>query len=141
MLIVRMLVALSLATAVLAGCSKNGGLITAPVKGKVTFKGKPLPNGTVMFVPGEGPAATGEIGSDGAYRLTTGSIDGAVLGNHKISITALADIGSALPEQRNEVGRLAARLGHGEQFAASGAPVPTRPERTTNSQPRRRRRR
>ena len=96
-----MLVALSLATAVLAGCSKNGGLITAPVKGKVTFKGKPLPNGTVMFVPGEGPAATGEIGSDGAYRLTTGSIDGAVLGNHKISITALADIGSALPEQRN----------------------------------------
>jgi hypothetical protein len=96
-----MLVALSLATAVLAGCSKNGGLITAPVTGKVTFKGKPLPNGTVMFVPGEGPAATGEIGSDGAYRLTTGSIDGAVLGNHKISITALADIGSALPEQRN----------------------------------------
>ena len=46
-----------------------------------------------------------------------------------------------LPEQRNDVGRLAARLGHGEQFAASGAPVPTRTVRPASSPPRRRRRR
>ena len=32
-----------------------------------------------------------------------------------------------LPEQQSDVGRLAARLGHGERFAASGATVPTRP--------------
>jgi hypothetical protein len=100
--IVRTLLALSLALAILAGCSKSGGLKTAPVAGKVTFKGKPVPNGTVMFVPGEGPAATGEIDKDGNYRLSTyGNGDGAVLGNHKVSITALAEIGTALPEQRN----------------------------------------
>jgi superfamily II DNA/RNA helicase len=51
-----------------------------------------------------------------------------------------------LPEQLADVGRLAARLGHGEQFAASGAPaprapVPSRPARKAGSQPRRRRRR
>jgi ATP-dependent RNA helicase RhlE len=46
-----------------------------------------------------------------------------------------------LPEQRNDVGRLAARLGHGEQFAASGASVPSHPPRAAGSQPRRRRRR
>ena len=34
-----------------------------------------------------------------------------------------------LPEQRRDVGRLAARLGHGEQFAASGMSVSTRPSR------------
>ena len=88
-------------TFILAGCGRNDGLITAPVVGKVTYRGKPLPNGTVMFVPGEGPAATGEISRDGSYRLSTGSLDGAVLGNHKVSITALADIGGALPEQRS----------------------------------------
>ncbi len=50
-----------------------------------------------------------------------------------------------LPEQRNDVGRLATRLGHGEQFAASGMTVSTRPSRpagsSSGSGQRRRRRR
>ena len=33
-----------------------------------------------------------------------------------------------LPEQRRDVGRLAARLGHGDSFAASGMAVATRPK-------------
>ena len=45
-----------------------------------------------------------------------------------------------LPEQRNDVGRLAERLGHAERFAASGASLPQRPTRATRSQPRRRHR-
>jgi ATP-dependent RNA helicase RhlE len=45
-----------------------------------------------------------------------------------------------LPEQQNDVGRLAARLGHAEQFAASGARVPASPARSGRSQPHRRRR-
>ena len=43
-----------------------------------------------------------------------------------------------LPEQRNDVGRLAARLGHGEQFAASGASpalAPDARQRTARPQP------
>jgi hypothetical protein len=86
------------------GCSSSGELTTAPVSGKVTYNGKPVPNGTVMFVPDQGPPATGEIAKDGSYRLSTytdGGGDGAVLGNHKISITALQDTSGALPEQRS----------------------------------------
>jgi superfamily II DNA/RNA helicase len=45
-----------------------------------------------------------------------------------------------LPEQRNDVGRLAARLGHGERFAATGATIPTRRARSSDRQPPRRRR-
>jgi ATP-dependent RNA helicase RhlE len=46
-----------------------------------------------------------------------------------------------LPEQRADVGHLATRLGHGEQFAASGMTVSTRPARAPGSGQRRRRRR
>ena len=45
-----------------------------------------------------------------------------------------------LPDQRRDVGRLATRLGHGEQFVASGMSVATTPRRA-GSGPRRRRRR
>ena len=87
---------------VAGGCSKQGRMETAPVSGKVTYRGKAVPTGTVMFVPGEGPAATGEIGSDGSYKLTTFSPgDGAVIGTHKVTITALQGMGNVLPEQRS----------------------------------------
>jgi len=93
---------LYLAAAVAIGCTKKGGLATAPVSGKVTYRGKAVPTGTVMFVPSEGPAATGEIGTDGTYKLTTcHPDDGAVIGKHKVTITALQGMGDALPEQRS----------------------------------------
>jgi hypothetical protein len=102
MLWLRGLLMVGLIVCFAIGCGRKGGLETAPVTGKVTYKGKPLPNGTVMFVPAEGPAATGEIAADGTYHLSTyGSDDGAVLGQHKIAITALADMSNLLPEQRN----------------------------------------
>jgi hypothetical protein len=59
----------------------------------VTYKGKPVPNGTINFVPAAGPAATGEIGPDGSYALTTfRKGDGAVLGTHKVVIVAMEDL-------------------------------------------------
>jgi hypothetical protein len=66
----------------------------APVSGKVTQKGKPLAAGEVIFTPGGGPSeagqvATGQIGPDGSYRLTTFNFgDGAVLGPHKVTVIA-----------------------------------------------------
>jgi hypothetical protein len=71
-----------------SGC--NRGPKTAPVRGRVTYEGKPVPNGAVAFIPEGGTTATGEIGPDGAYTLTTfRKGDGAVLGAHKVVITAL----------------------------------------------------
>jgi hypothetical protein len=87
---------------VLAGCGGDR-LRTAKVNGKVTYKGKPVPNGTVTFIPeGGGPSATGEIQSDGTFTMTTySSGDGAILGKHKVVIAAMADMGDRLPEERS----------------------------------------
>jgi len=101
-LVVRWLLLIALMLAGVGGCGKKSGLETAPVSGKVTYRGKPLPTGTVMFVPSEGPAATGEIGKDGKYKLTTYKTDdGAVIGTHKVTITALQGMEGALPELRS----------------------------------------
>ena len=71
----------------LTGC--GGGPRLGKVSGRVTFNGKPVPTGTIMFYPDAGPAAVGAIGPDGAYSLTTiKQGDGAVVGSHRVSIQA-----------------------------------------------------
>lgn len=77
----------------LAGCG-GSDLQLAPVKGKVTYKGKPLEFGTVIFIPEKGPAATGQIQPDGTFVLETGTQGGrmrkgAVVGKHKVEIRCL----------------------------------------------------
>src|SRR5262245_54558099 len=85
----RKAVVLVLLLALSAGCGDNRPK-TAVVRGTVNYKGKPVPNGTVSFVPSSGPKATGEIGPDGSYQLTTfRKGDGAVLGEHKVVIVAM----------------------------------------------------
>ncbi len=62
---------------------------TFPVGGKVTYKGQPVPKGTVTFQPDEGHPAVGEIQSDGTYQLSTfAQGDGALPGHHKVFIIA-----------------------------------------------------
>ena len=62
---------------------------TVPVQGKVTYKGQPVPKGTITFQPDAGQPATGEIQPDGSYRLGTfGQGDGAVPGHHRVMIIA-----------------------------------------------------
>ena len=61
-----------------------------PVSGLVTYKGKPLTRGTVVFEPDAGRPAHGEIQSDGRYTLSTFKDgDGAVEGTHRVSISGL----------------------------------------------------
>jgi hypothetical protein len=72
------------------GCGAGGGAVTAlvPVKGKVTYKGRPLTSGVVHFESdGYGRAATGKLQSDGSYTLTTlKEGDGVVAGEHLVTI-------------------------------------------------------
>jgi len=82
----------------LSGCGA-GGPKTAPVKGTITYKTKPVPYGTIMFQPENGPAATGEI-KDGNYVLKTDKWDGAVLGKHRVTVISLQDQAERLPEHR-----------------------------------------
>ena len=96
-----MILILSLGMALAVGCGSPGPK-TAPVVGKVTVAGKPVTTGTVMFWPtGGGPPATGQIGPDGSYRLTTQpNSDGAVPGAHQVTIKAVQ--GEAGPKSFDE---------------------------------------
>lgn len=72
-----------------AGCSGPNQLETAPVKGTVTYKGKPLTFGNVSFRPEAGSPSTGKIQEDGTFTLSTyGDGDGAIIGLNQVSIIA-----------------------------------------------------
>ena len=72
------------------GASSGNGAVAAlvPVKGKVTYKGRPLTNGVVRFAPeGYGRPATGRLQSDGSYTLGTNKEgDGVVAGAHLVTV-------------------------------------------------------
>jgi hypothetical protein len=70
-------VLLAVALPLAAGCGSKKG----DVSGKITYKGQPLPYGSIQFLSPAG-AFVGEIGSDGIY-----SVAGVPSGTSKISIT------------------------------------------------------
>ncbi len=62
---------------------------TVPVQGKVSYKGAPVPKGTISFQSDGGEVAIGEIQPDGTYKLSTfAEEDGAVPGHAKVSVVA-----------------------------------------------------
>lgn len=86
------LLASALVLSACAGCGSSTGAFigsTVPVKGKVTYKGKPLTRGEIVFEPDSGGReAHGTIGPDGGFELTTYKQgDGAVPGTHRVAVT------------------------------------------------------
>jgi len=80
----------------LAGCTGQASSDLAPVRGKVSYLGKPLPSGTIVFAPDaqrgtSGPLARAEIQSDGTYQLKCGETAGAVAGWHRVTVVAVID--------------------------------------------------
>lgn len=75
------------------------------VSGKVTYKGQPVANGQVSFIPDkpEGRGATGQI-KDGSYTLTTlEPEDGAFPGNYSVTIDAKqVDLSAAEAEAKKK---------------------------------------
>jgi hypothetical protein len=80
----------------LSGCSRGGGSIgtTYEVKGQVLLaNGSPLSSGRVTIVPTDPSIvpASGEIGPDGQFSLTTRTPgDGALPGDYKVRIEPAA---------------------------------------------------
>ncbi len=73
----------------LTGCG-GGGPTLAPVTGTVTYKGKPLPEGALMFLVAEGRPASAKIVDGQITEVTTlRAGDGAPVGNHKVTITSV----------------------------------------------------
>jgi hypothetical protein len=82
--------AISLAIVPISGCSDGPAL--GNVTGKVTMDGQALGNVLVTFEPKQGGgASTGKTDSTGQYELLYMDRKGAVVGEHRVSVTALID--------------------------------------------------
>jgi hypothetical protein len=85
--------ALTVALCALIGCGDSGPKVV-PVSGTVTIDDKPLTFGYVQVMPANWRAATGKIGPDGKFTLTTTAEgDGCVTGTHPVSILASESLG------------------------------------------------
>src|SRR5262245_50583435 len=83
----------SVALCALIGCGNSG---VYPVKGKVTFEGKPMAGGgSIMFLPlgkQAGKQAGGTIDPDGTYTLTTNSPgDGSLPGEFRVVVVQVTE--------------------------------------------------
>lgn len=89
-----------LATLNLTGC---GGTSDGPAAatGKVSYRGQPLPHGTIVFTPdavrgGTGLPVRAEIQPDGSYRLKTADAAGMPPGWYRVTVAAV-DTASPAP--------------------------------------------
>jgi hypothetical protein len=76
-----------------AGCGGSAGQFV-PVAGKVTFRGKPLAAGTIVFAPDPDRGTTAipvcaEIQSDGMYRLKPSDAPGIAPGWYRVTVAAV----------------------------------------------------
>lgn len=95
-------VVVSLAALLVSGCASSaagpaGSML--PVKGRVTYKGQPLKEGSISFRPeDDGRGAHGRIEPDGSFVLTTFKEgDGASAGIHRIAVRGTNKKGEPVP--------------------------------------------
>jgi hypothetical protein len=72
-----------------SGCGGRLPFDAAAVTGTVTYQGKPLDHGKVIFVPEQGtpgPDAVGLIQSDGSFEMYSGSTPGVAAGKHRVTV-------------------------------------------------------
>ena len=76
----------------------------APVSGRVTYAGRPVTEGRIIFYPEDGRRlAMSALDPSGNYALTTfDSQDGAFLGKHQVVIDAVREIASGPSSPGNE---------------------------------------
>jgi hypothetical protein len=87
---------------VVQGCGRSRPE-TSPVTGHVTYGGKPVSSGRIVFYPSHGRSAMGTIEPDGSYRLTTFDPgDGALLGRHRVTIEATRIVRAPQPKNLGE---------------------------------------
>ena len=86
----------------LSGCGETAqpGLVT----GSVTFDGKPLRDGAVVFHPvGPGPIATGTITAEGRYEVKTGTSLGLPVGDYIVTVAAFKEAKPPVDNPQMEV--------------------------------------
>ncbi len=74
------------------GCG-DGRPTRVPVSGRVLIDGEPVVHGNIRVFPQNARAASGQLGPDGRFELTTyDKGDGCVLGTHVVTVNALEPI-------------------------------------------------
>lgn len=93
-----LLLLLSLPLVALSGCSGDSDSQSYHVKGTVTYKGKPLPAGTIQFVPAEGNSGPPGLAKivDGKFDTSAKGGTGTVGGKHTVIINGFD--GQAQPD-------------------------------------------
>ncbi len=72
----------------IVGCGESGPEIV-PVSGQVIIDGEPLTRGNIQVIPKGYRAASGKIGPDGRFTLTTFEPgDGVVRGTHQVAVSS-----------------------------------------------------
>jgi len=75
-----------------AGCSKGDYPEMARVTGTVTYKGKPVPNMMVNFMPNSGRPSWGKTDANGKFELVyDADYNGAKIDHHKVYFTPPAN--------------------------------------------------
>jgi hypothetical protein len=82
-----------------AGCDRSG-LNLGSVEGVVTYKGAPLEKAGVLFKPEKGPMAFGTTDDQGHFRLSTANKDGALVGEHRVSISKTQQLSPQVAGER-----------------------------------------
>ena len=79
-------------TSIAPGCGQGGVPKNIPIRGLVSYQGKPLNGGDVLYAPvdeKQGRPAYGKIQGDGTFTVrTTEQISGVIPGKYRISIRA-----------------------------------------------------
>jgi len=108
---VRILTALAVTAAVVAGCGQPGPALEEAA-GSVTLDGQPIEGATVTFVPVAGTEGlcSGITDPAGRFRLTTviaglGALPGAAAGDYAVTVTKV--IGSSAPAASQDPGYVA----------------------------------
>jgi len=106
---------LALLALLLAGCiGSDGGPPRVAVNGEVTFRGKPVQKGSILFIPtGEtrGPQA-GAVIENGQYQLS--SDRGPVVGKLRVEIRAERKLGYDITEPSESVRHIGEPMPKGE---------------------------
>lgn len=69
------------------GCSKGDQPVPVAVSGDVSFEGKPVTQGVVLFMSDQGFGASAEIDSQGHYVIRSQYGKGIPAGTYRISVT------------------------------------------------------
>lgn len=102
------------------GCSKGSGLKTGNVSGTVTFNGQPVANAQVVFQPKQGGQnAVGTTDAKGRYTLMTGTDQGALIGEHRVTVTVQSGA-----EQLSGINAADPSASYGEAMMAAAAGRP-----------------